>query len=63
MSPEAISKAHANALQAVSLWNEDDRASWDERAATLEYERKDTCPNRQHAELLAYWQIAKEIKR
>jgi hypothetical protein len=57
MSPEALAKIERIALKTIAGWSEDERAEWDERAATLEYERSDTCANRQEANVLAFWQL------
>jgi len=60
MTPAALAKIHESVMRSIRSWSEDDRAAWDERAATLEYERSDTCANRQEADVLAFWQIRKE---
>jgi hypothetical protein len=59
MTPAALAKIHESVMRSISHWSEDDRAAWDERAATLEYERSDTCGSRQEADVLAFWQIRK----
>jgi hypothetical protein len=63
MTPAALAKIHASVMRSIAHWSEDDRAAWDERAATLEYERSDTCKSRQEAEVLAFWQVRKELQR
>jgi len=63
MTPEALAKIRESVMRSVAHWSEDDRAAWDERAATLEYERSDTCANRQEAEVLAFWQVRRELQR
>ena len=63
MTPATLAKLEAGALKAIANWSEDDRMTWDERAATLEYERSDTCKSRQEANLLAFWQVRREIER
>jgi hypothetical protein len=60
MSPEAVTKAHANALRTIAKWSEERQTDWSERAAILEHERSDTCKSRVEAELVAYWQFLKE---
>jgi hypothetical protein len=60
MTPEALAKIHESVMRSIQHWSEDDRAAWDERAATLEYERSDTYGSRMEADVLAFWQIRKE---
>lgn len=63
MTPETVAKLAASARRATSQWPDDDRALWDERAATLEYERSDSCKSRNEADWLAWLQIRKERER
>ena len=63
MTPETVAKLADGARRATAQWSDDDRALWDERAATLEYERSDTCGSRDEADVLAFWQVRKERGR